>query len=183
MKRAALAALVVAAATLGACQADDVARPVSVIQGADTADQVIVGFRHYVTSEGIRKARVDADSAYIYTDTQTTDLRDVTATFFGGDGREVATMTARQMLYRFHDNSMEALGDVVVQATDGRRLTTERLLYDPATDRVTSDQHFTYVSRGQHLEGEGFTTDPSFRNVVTQRPRGTPGSEMLLPGQ
>jgi hypothetical protein len=48
---------------------------------------------------------------------------------------------------------------------------------------VSSDRAFTYDAGGQHLVGQGFTTDPSFRNVVTQQPRGTPGSELLLPGQ
>lgn len=162
---------------------EDVARPLTVVAAADTADQVMVGFEHFVTSNGIRKATIRADSAYIYTGTQTTDLRDVKATFFGSDGRQLATLDARQMLYRFQDNSMEALGNVVVQSTDGRRLATERLVYDPATDRVSSDQAFTYDAGGQHLIGQGFTTDPSFRNVVTQQPRGTPGSELLLPGQ
>lgn len=178
------AGALLAAALLGlaACR-EDAARPLAVVAAADTADQVIVGFEHFVTSNGIRKAQVEADSAYIYTDTQTTDLREVEATFFGADGREVATLTARQMLYRFQDNFMEAIGSVVVNATDGRRLTTERLVYDPAADRVSSDQPFTYDANGQHLVGEGFTTDPSFRNVVTQQPRGTPGSELLLPGQ
>lgn len=183
MKALSAAALAVAALIgLAACR-EEAARPLAVVAAADTADQVIVGFEHFVTSNGVRKATIRADSAYIYTDTQTTDLRDVTATFFGGDGREVATLDANQMLYRFQDNSMEALGAVVVQSTDGRRLATERLLYDPATDKVSSDQAFTYDAGGQHLVGQGFTTDPSFRNVVTQQPRGTPGSELLLPGQ
>ena len=176
---AVLAATILA---LAACR-EEGARPLTVVAAADTADQVIVGFEHFVTSNGVRKATIKADSAYIYTDTQTTDLRAVTATFFGQDGREVAALDARQMLYRFQDNSMEALGNVVVQSTDGRRLATERLVYDPATDKVTSDRAFTYDAGGQHLVGEGFTTDPSFRNVVTQQPRGTPGSELLLPGQ
>lgn len=183
MRRAAYLALAAIATAGSAGCEDDAARPLAVVAAADTADQVIAGFEHHVTSDGIRKARVVADSAYIYTDTQITDLKAVRSTFFGADGREVATLTADQMIYRFQDNSMEAIGDVVVQATDGRRLTTERLRYDPATDVVSSDSPFTYDARGQHLVGEGFTTDPSFRNVVTQRPRGTPGSELLLPGQ
>ncbi len=172
-------AVVLAAA---ACR-EDAARPLAVVAAADTADQVIVRFEHHVTANGIRKARVEADSAYIYTESQTTDLRNVEAVFYGNDGREVATLTARQMIYRFQDDFMEALGNVVVSATDGRRLTTERLVYEPAADQVSSDRPFTYDAGGQHLTGQGFTTDPSFRNVVTRQPRGTPGTEMLLPGQ
>ena len=177
-----IATTLAAVLALAACR-EEAARPLTVVAAADTADQVIIGFEHFVTSNGIRKATIRADSAYIYTDTQTTDLREVKATFFGSDGRELARLDARQMLYRFQDNSMEALGNVVVEATDVRRLATERLLYDPASDRVSSDRAFTYDAGGQHLVGQGFTTDPSFRNVVTQQPRGTPGSELLLPGQ
>ena len=47
---------------------------------------------------------------------------------------------------------------------------------------MSSDKPFTYDGPGNHLEGEGFTSDPSFRNVVAKHPRGT-GGHFTLPNQ
>jgi hypothetical protein len=46
-----------------------------------------------------------------------------------------------------------------------------------------TDKHFTFDRGEEHLEGNSFRSDPDFRNVVTDRPRGVSGNGMLLPGQ
>jgi hypothetical protein len=43
--------------------------------------------------------------------------------------------------------------------------------------------HFAFDRGGEHLEGNSFRSDPDFKNVVTDRPRGVAGDGMLLPGQ
>jgi hypothetical protein len=77
---------------------------------------------------------------------------------------------------------MEGRGDVVVVTTDGRRLTTEVLQYSQTRNEVTSDRPFVFDGPDRHVEGDGFTSDPSFRNVVARRPRGT-GGHFTLPDQ
>jgi hypothetical protein len=50
--------------------------------------------------------------------------------------------------------------------------------------KISSDQHFTFDRGGDHLEGEGFTSDVDFKNVVVTRPRGAEGGgPQMLPGQ
>jgi hypothetical protein len=78
---------------------------------------------------------------------------------------------------------MEATGDVVVVSPDGRRLATQTLRYDNATNTILTDKHFTFDRGTEHLEGNSFRSDPEFKNVVTDRPRGVSGNGMLLPGQ
>ena len=159
------------------------ARPTTTIQAPDSADQVLEGFSHYVTTDGIRRSRVEADTAYFYEGTQVTNLTDVKVTFYDLKGAESSTLTARNGVYRWQDGSMEANGNVVVVSPDGRRLATARLRYDHATNQISTDRHFTFDRGEEHLEGNSFRSDPDFRNVVTDRPRGVAGDGMLLPGQ
>ena len=169
-------------ATLSGCE-DTGARPTATIQAPDSADQVLEGFSHYVTNEGIRRSRVEADTAYFYEGTQITNLADLKVTFYDLKGAESSTLTAKRGVYRWQDGSMEANDNVVVVSPDGRRLSTERLRYDNATNQISTDRHFTFDRGEEHLEGNSFRSDPDFRNVVTDRPRGVAGDGMLLPGQ
>ena len=167
---------------VAACE-ESGARPTTTIQAPDSADQVLEGFSHYVTNEGVRRSRVQADTAYFYEATQITNLVNEKVTFYDLKGAESSTLTSKTGVYRWQDGSMEANGNVVVVSPDGRRLATERLRYDNASNQISTDRHFTFDRGDEHLEGNSFRSDPDFRNVVTDRPRGVAGDGMLLPGQ
>jgi LPS export ABC transporter protein LptC len=179
---AALAIAIMATISLVACE-ESGARPTTTIEAPDSADQVLEGFSHYVTNDGIRRSRVEADTAYFYEGTQVTNLTNLKVTFYDLKGAESSTLTAKRGVYRWQDGSMEANDNVVVVSPDGRRLTTERLRYDNASNQISTDRHFTFDRADEHLEGNSFRSDPDFRNVVTDRPRGVAGDGMLLPGQ
>ncbi len=159
------------------------ARPTATMQAPDSADQVLEGFSHYVTNEGVRRSRVEADTAFFFESTQITDLRKIKVVFYDLRGQEGSTLTAQRGTYRWQDGSMEANGSVVVVSPDGRRLRTETLRYDNASNTISTDKQFTFDRGAEHLEGNSFRSDPDFKNVVTDRPRGVAGDGMLLPGQ
>jgi LPS export ABC transporter protein LptC len=159
------------------------ARPTATVQAADTADQVIEGFSHYVTSDGVRKSRVEADTAYFYEASQLAVLRHLRATFYDPRGAESSTLTADRGTYRWQDGSMDATGDVVVTGSDGRQLRAETLKFDPKKNEISTDQAFRFEHGSEFIQGTGFTSDPDFRNVVTNRPHGVAGKGVLLPGQ
>lgn len=165
-----------------ACE-DSGVRPTTTVQATDSADQVLEGFSHYVTNDGVRRSRVEADTAFYYEPTQVTELRKLKVVFFDLKGEEGSTLTARGGTYRWQDGSMQATGNVLVVAPDGRRLSTESLRYDNATNQIMTDQQFSFDRGAEHLEGNSFRSDPDFRNVVTDRPRGVSGEGLLLPGQ
>jgi LPS export ABC transporter protein LptC len=167
---------------LSACE-ESGAKPTTTVQAPDSADQVLEGFSHYVTRDGVRRSRVDADTAFFYEATQVTDLRKIRVVFFDARGEEGSTLTARTGTYRWQDGSMEAEGSVVVVAPDGRTLRTESLRYDNPTNTISTNKHFTFDRGTEHLEGNSFKSDPDFKNVVTDRPRGVAGDGLLLPGQ
>jgi LPS export ABC transporter protein LptC len=165
-----------------ACE-DTGARPTTTVQAPDSADQVLEGFSHFVTSQGVRRTRVEADTAYFYESTQITELRKVKVTFYDLKGEEGSTLTSRRGTYRWQDGSMEANENVVVVSPDGRRLATETLKYDAASNQISTDKRFTFDRGTEHVEGNSFRSDPDFKNIVTDKPRGVAGDGMLLPGQ
>ena len=58
---------------------------------------------------------------------------------------------------------MEANGNVVVVSPDGRRLETETLKYDNATNTISTNMHFTFDRGSEHLEGNSFRSDPGLQ--------------------
>lgn len=167
---------------LAACEEAGV-KPTTTVQATDNADQVLEGFSHYVTFGGVRRSRVEADTAFFYAGTQITDLRHVTVVFYDLRGVEGSTLTAKRGTYRWQDGSMEASDEVVVLSPDGRTLRTQALKYDNATNTISTDVPFTFDRAEEHLIGNSFKSDPDFKNVVTDKPRGVAGRGMLLPGQ
>lgn len=149
---------------------------------ADSADQLMIGLTMNMTQEGVRQAILEADSAFVYDVRGQVELKKVRVTFFAQNGVQTSVLTGREGTYYMRDGRMEARGDVVVNMTNGARLTSSVLRYNQAKNEVATDQPYTYDSADRHVTGQGFVSDPSFSNIVTQRPRGTMG-RFTLPGQ
>jgi LPS export ABC transporter protein LptC len=169
-------------AGIAACE-ETGAKPTKVVDASGDADQILEGFSHYVTFGGVRRSRVEADTAFFYEGTQITELRHLKVIFYDLRGVEGSTLTARKGTYRWQDGSMEADENVVVVNPDGRTLRTQKLKYDNATNTISTDVPFTFDRADEHLEGNSFKSDPDFKNVVTDQPRGIKGGGILLPGQ
>jgi len=177
--------LIGAGAALG-CQ-DDATRPVAVINVSDSADQILFGVSTLLAPEGVRRNRLEADTAFVYNATGIYQLRVLRLTFFDPNGVETSVLTAQSGVYRIHTGQMEARGEVVVRTTDGKVLRTSILQYDRTRDQLYTDEPFTYETARETIEGNGFQADPRFTNIVTDSPRGgqrgeSPGT-MALPGQ
>ena len=151
-------------------------------QAADSADQLMIHLTQYLTSEGVRQAKLESDSAFIYENSGRVDLKHITVTFFTTNGVQTSVLTAKGGLYNLRSGQMEARGDCLVVMTDGARLTSEVLRYDQTKNEVSTDQHFVYDAADRHIVGDGFVSDPSFANIRSQRVRGTAG-HFRLPGQ
>ena len=159
------------------------AKPTATITAADTADQMLIDMSHYVTNDGVVRARVRADTAFFYQNSQSVEMRNVHITFYDTDGRETSTMSSKDGTYHSATGDMEGRGNVVVVgAGDGRTLKSDVMRYKQSTNQVSSDQPFIFDGPGRHITGQGFTSDPDFRNVTALRPQGTSG-HFTLPNQ
>ena len=177
--------LIGASAAMG-CQ-DDAVRPVASMGGSDSADQILFGVSTLLAPEGVRRNRLEADTAFVYNATGIYELLAVSLTFYDKNGVETSILTADSGSYRIHTGQMEARGNVEVHTTDGKVLRTSVLQYDRGRDELYTEQPFTYDTARETIEGNGFQADPRFSNVVTDSPRGgqrgdSPGT-MALPGQ
>lgn len=173
----------VAAVPLAACN-DISERPGPVVSAADTADQTLFQVRHYITRDGVQRSLVEADTAYYYDVSQTFELRVLKVTFHDAQGEATSTLTAREGTYQTMTGVMQGRGTVVVRSADGTRtLRSEKLDYDPGKNEISTDQPYVYDQGANHLEGNGFTSDPSFQRMTTSNPRGRAAEGVVLPGQ
>jgi len=158
--------------------------PVTATQAVlDSADQVLLGMSHYVTELGVLRARVRADTAYFFSNSQRAELRDVHVTFYDITGRPTSTLTSKEGTHNWRTGDMEARGNVVVvRDKDGGTMRTEVMYYNQVKNEVSSDKAFVFDSPDRHVEGEGFTSDPEFKKITATHPRGT-GGKFILPSQ
>ncbi len=168
------------ALVLAACETG--IRPTATVSAADSADQVLLNMSHYMTSAGIQRAHVLADTAYFYTPTQTAELRGVHITFYDPRGAQTSTLTSREGTYHWRSGDMEARGNVVVIRTDGATLRTEVIRYSQAKNQVSSDRDFVFDEPSRHILGTGFTADPDFKVVTATKVTGK-GGNFTLPNQ
>lgn len=185
-----LLAAFVGMAVVAACR-DDGVRPTTTATAADSADQILETMDFNLTTDGVRRTRVIADTAYLYEPTQLARLKKVKVTFYDVAGVERSTVVGDSGLYHTRDGSMEAWGHVVGTTPDGKKLQTEQLRYDSRKHEISSDTPFIFDKPGdpgQHLTGNGFVSDPEFANVRATQPKGREipgqsGGSFVLPGQ
>lgn len=170
------------AALLAACQPSNSPAVTKTSVVPDSADQVLYGVKFFLTDGGVRRAELVADTAFMYEDNTRTDLRVVNTTFFKTGGEKDAVLTSQTGSYNVRLGNMEARGDVVVVSTDGRRLMTPHLRYDPSRNEIASDSVFSMVeSGGRSTEGIGFIADPDLNNVRVLKASKSRGNQLTIP--
>lgn len=174
MKISIRAAFLTAAVALGAC-GDDLNTPVADEQlQSMEADYVAFGMVSFVTANGIREGRVEADTAYIFEDTGLANLHQMNIVFFDETGRERATVEGVSGELNRETNRMVARGDVELFIhADSSILQSQEIYYDPELDRVWSDSTTTRIMKdGTVTSGTAFESDMSFENVRIENARG-----------
>ncbi len=134
---------------------------------ADSADQILYHTKSVLTDAGVMKAEVYGDTAYVFDDNTRVEMRGVRTIFFTVTGQKNAVLTSREGTYNTRTNNMEARGDVVVIAVDGRRLTTPVLKFAQTRNEISSDTSFTLTDSAatRTMIGIGFTSDPDMNNM------------------
>ena len=165
------AALVLIAGVIAGCS--DPERPPTSSVLPDSVDQAAFGFVRFITSEGVERARLEADSAYNYPSRDSWELFKLKIIFRTAQGEIRSTLTAVSGTYNWRTQNMEARDSVRAVTPDGRELTTCAINYDQGRDEITGPCDFVYLAPNERLTGESFTADPDFRNVTAVRPTAT----------
>jgi LPS export ABC transporter protein LptC len=169
---------------IAACQDQGATPPVAARTTPDTADQTLFGVRVVMSDRGVQRALLEADTAFTYEDNSRFELRTVRSTFYTETGVKDATLTSRQGTYNVRSGNMEARGNVVVISTDGRRLETPQLRYDPGRNEISGDSSFVLTRPGDELSGIGFKTDPELTRInVLSNAHGRTTKSVAQPGR
>lgn len=147
----------------------------------DSADQVLYGVRFFLTDSGVRRAELVADTAYMYDANTRTEMLGVNTTFFKSNGEKDATLTSHEGSYNLRLGAMEARGDVIVVATDGRKLETPQLRYEPNRNEISGDSAFVMTDASRRVTGIGFISDPDMNNVRVLKAAKATGNRLTIP--
>ena len=163
MVRAALVALAVMAA--GACAGEE--DPVSERGFRDLpADHVVWELDTDIKDLGSLRARIHADTAYIWEDSARTLMFPVEVKLYDENGAQTANLTADEGELDSNTNKMVARGNVVLVTTEGdRRILTEELHYDPRRGRIWSDVSTVMFEGESRLEGSGFEASEDLSDI------------------
>ena len=129
---------------------------------ADRADQVFLGMRTLLTTKGIQRAELTADTAFVLDDQTKFDLRKPHVVFTTETGAPQGTMDGKKGIYSTRTQVLEGWGDVVVHLVDGRTLKSPHLVYNQMSHIITSDTNYTIADQRGTQYGIGFTSNESF---------------------
>jgi LPS export ABC transporter protein LptC len=141
------------------------------------ADNVAFGMVSFMTSNGIREGRVEADTAYMFADSSMAKLRRMKIVFYNENGTERAVVTGDRGEWNQNTDRMVAHGNVVlIVHEDGRKIESEELNYDPTQRRIWSDSATVQtMADGSVTRGSAFQSDMEFKNVRIENIRGRVG--------
>jgi hypothetical protein len=76
---------------------------------------------------------------------------------------------------------MEARGNVVVISSEGKRLDSPHLKYDPSRNEISSDSAFTLTEGERVTKGVGFVSNPEMTNMRILAAAQVTGSQVKIP--
>jgi len=138
------------------------------------ADYVAYGMTSFITANGVREGRVEADTAFVFEETSSANLHQMRIVFYDEMGREQATVRGIAGEWNRETDRMVARGDVVLLVhADSSTLESPEIFYDPALDRVWSDSATVRTLKdGTVTSGTAFESDMSFENIRIENMRG-----------
>lgn len=147
----------------------------------ETAEQLLYGVNFVLTDAGVRRAMLKARTMLMFDEGTRTEMSGVHTTFFTEAGVQNAVLTSDEGSYHVRLQTMEARGNVVVVTTDGRKLETPQLRYDPSRNEVSSDSAFRMTDPDRVTEGVGFVSDPDLTTIRILKAAKMSGQSVIVP--
>lgn len=129
------------------------------------ADQVLYGVQRNLGVEGVREARLQADSMFMWEDSSHVHIEGLHLTIFTTEGRLRATINSQRGRLSAGTSELISNGNVVlVIAEENREIRSEELRFAPETDRIWTDSAFTMTADDCTVSGTRLTADMEFRS-------------------
>ncbi|MGH7730564.1 MAG: LPS export ABC transporter periplasmic protein LptC [Candidatus Eiseniibacteriota bacterium] len=141
----------------------------SVPDARELPDQVVSDFEATETDQGAVQWKMYARSASTYRARNTVVALGVRIDFFDEKGGRSSTLTAREGEMNDLSRDMIARRDVVIQTTEGTRMTTDELRFRNKMQRIQTDSFVRVDRRGDVLTGWGFESDPELKDFQFKR--------------
>lgn len=156
-------------AGLAGCSTDRSANPARAT--GELPDQEVSDFAITETDQGQPEWKLYARHAAVYSARNQVLARAIRVDFFGADGARSSVLTARQGEINQRTRDMTARGNVVLETTEGTRLSSEELSFLNRDQRiVVPATRLVRVERaGDVLTGYGFESDPGLRHYEFKR--------------
>jgi LPS export ABC transporter protein LptC len=159
--------------------------PVGAASG-ELPDQEVRNFVLTETDQGSPVWKLYARYAAMYDARNSIVARAVRVDFYDAQGKKTSELSAREGEIDRLSRDMTARGNVVLQTTEGARMSTEELRFVNLTQKVRSDRLVRVEHAGNVLTGVGFESDPElkhyeFKDKVRAQVR-MPSGERTGPG-
>jgi LPS export ABC transporter protein LptC len=129
-------------------------------------DSEVDTFNITETDSGRTQWTLFAQHAATYSARDLVTVRTVRIDFFGDDGKRSSELVAREGELFQRTRDMVARGNVILQTTEGWRMSTEEMHFFNSRRRITSDKLVRVEKEGTVLEGVGFESDPNLEHFV-----------------
>lgn len=141
----------------------------SVPETGELPDQEISDFQATETDQGAPQWKMYARSAATYRARNLVIARGVRIDFFDDKGARSSTLTSREGEMNDMTHDMTARGEVVIQTTEGTRMTTDQIQFRNKIQRIQTDSFVRVDRRGDVLTGYGFESDPQLKDFQFKR--------------
>jgi len=147
---------------LGGCGPQRSTGPVG--STGELPDQEVRNFVLTETDQGTPVWKLYARYAAMYDARNSIVAQAVRVDFFDATGKKTSELSAREGEIDQMSRDMTARGNVVIQTSEGTRMSTEELRFLNRTQKVRSDRQVRVERAGDVLTGIGFESDPELKH-------------------
>jgi len=133
-------------------------------QSGELPDQEVEDFAITETDAGAVEWKLYAQQAAIFDVRNTITAHGVRVDFYDAKGKQSSQLTAREGEINQLSRDMTARGNVVLQNSDGARMTTQSLRFLNRSQKIVSDELVRVEQKGNVLTGVGFESDPDLKH-------------------
>ncbi len=159
---AAVAAAIVAAGAGAGCGSASDEPPAPRVEGPD---QIVHDFTLRESERGNLRWSLRSDTARVFRESRT-ELDGVHLVFLDAEGDTLTTIEAERGRRAAGSDIVVALGAVRVDQADGTIVHTDSLVWNPTSERITTDAEVEIRQGGDLVRGIGLDADPSLEDVV-----------------
>jgi LPS export ABC transporter protein LptC len=135
--------------------------------GEEQPNLTFAGFNARGTRLGVVEWEAQAATAQVYNQKKLARAQQVTIRYFQ-QGRQVSVAEADTAEIGTESHDILALGSVVLRASNGTVLETDRLRWENQRQRVSTESWVKVTRRGSVLTGRGMTADRDLEDVVVK---------------